>query len=121
MYIIIYPWIDHSLEPSKVSKVSKISKELTWKQTSIYDFHDGSNESDYGRFMIDESPKRKKAPRNNTQKRLKRDYDGDVDVLSDVPKNGIEELLKASAYTLGNGAQRLDVTYVSNHSTNHDN
>lgn len=86
------------------------AKELTWKQTSIYDFHDGSNESDYGRFTIDESPKRKRAPRINTQKRLKRDYDGDVDVLNDVPKNGIEELLKASAYTLGNGAQRLDVT-----------
>ena len=92
---------DHPLEAPK---------ELTWKQTSIYDFHDGSNESDYGRFMIDESPKRKRTPRANTQKRLKRDYDGDVDVLSDVPKNGIEELLKASAYTLGNGAQRLDVT-----------
>ncbi|XP_053974344.1 histone lysine demethylase PHF8-like isoform X3 [Hylaeus volcanicus] len=86
------------------------TKELTWKQTSIYDFHDGSNESDYGRFTIDESPKRKRTPKANTQKRLKHDYDGDVDVLSDVPKNGIEELLKASAYTLGNGAQRLDVT-----------
>ncbi|XP_060818110.1 histone lysine demethylase PHF8-like isoform X3 [Bombus pascuorum] len=86
------------------------SKELTWKQTSIYDFHDGSNESDYGRFTIDESPKRKRAPKTNTQKRLKRDYDGDVDVLNDVPKNGIEELLKASVYTLGNGTQRLDVT-----------
>lgn len=95
---------DHSLGPSK---------ELTWKQTSIYDFHDGSNESDYGRFTIDESPKRKRAPRSNAQKRLKRDYDGDVDVLSDAPKNGIEELLKASAYTLGNGTQRLDPTYVS--------
>ncbi|XP_031834180.1 histone lysine demethylase PHF8 isoform X2 [Nomia melanderi] len=86
------------------------SKELTWKQTSIYDFHDGSNESDYGRLTVDESPKRKRAPRANAQKRVKRDYDGDVDILSDVPKNGIEELLKASAYTLGNGAQRLDVT-----------
>lgn len=88
------------------------SKELTWKQTSIYDFHDGSNESDYGRLTVDESPKRKRAPRANAQKRVKRDYDGDVDILSDVPKNGIEELLKASVYTLGNGAQRLDVTYV---------
>ncbi|CAD1477112.1 unnamed protein product, partial [Heterotrigona itama] len=86
------------------------SKELTWKQTSIYDFHDGSSESDYGRFTIDESPKRKRTPKTSAQKRLKRDYDGDVDVLNDVPKNGIEELLKASAYTLGNGAQRLDVT-----------
>ncbi|XP_033342204.2 histone lysine demethylase PHF8 isoform X2 [Megalopta genalis] len=86
------------------------TKDLTWKQTSIYDFHDGSNESDYGRLTVDESPKRKKTPRTNAQKRVKRDYDGDVDILSDVPKNGIEELLKASAYTLGNGTQRLDVT-----------
>ncbi|XP_078048571.1 histone lysine demethylase PHF8 isoform X1 [Augochlora pura] len=86
------------------------TKDLTWKQTSIYDFHDGSNESDFGRLTVDESPKRKKTVRTNAQKRLKRDYDGDVDILSDVPKNGIEELLKASAYTLGNGAQRLDVT-----------
>ncbi|XP_072747307.1 histone lysine demethylase PHF8 isoform X1 [Anoplolepis gracilipes] len=82
---------------------------LPWNQTSsVYDFHDGSNESDYG-LVIDESQKRKRAPRSNTQKRFKRDYDGDVDVLSDAPKNGIEELLKASAYTLGNGAQRIDV------------
>ncbi|XP_076641977.1 histone lysine demethylase PHF8 isoform X2 [Halictus rubicundus] len=86
------------------------TKDLTWKQTSIYDFHDGSNESDYGRLTVDESPKRKRTPKTNAQKRVKRDYDGDVDILSDVPKNGIEELLKASAYTLGNGAQRLDVT-----------
>ncbi|CAL7937252.1 unnamed protein product [Xylocopa violacea] len=93
--------VDHPIGPSK---------ELTWKQTSIYDFHDGSNESDYGRFTIDESPKRKRSSKANAQKRLKRDYDEDVDVLNDIPKNGIEELLKASAYTLGNGAQRLDVT-----------
>ncbi|KAG7207012.1 hypothetical protein KM043_000902 [Ampulex compressa] len=86
------------------------SKELNWKQTSVYDFHDGSNESDYGKFTIDESPKRKRTSRSNAQKRLKRDYDGDIDVLSDTPKNGIEELLKASAYTLGNGTQRLDIT-----------
>ncbi|XP_076276878.1 histone lysine demethylase PHF8 isoform X1 [Lasioglossum baleicum] len=86
------------------------TKDLTWKQTSIYDFHDGSNESDYGRLTVDESPKRKRTPKTNAQKRVKRDYDGDVDILNDVPKNGIEELLKASAYTLGNGAQRLDVT-----------
>lgn len=85
---------------------------LPWNQTSsVYDFHDGSNESDYG-LVIDESQKRKRAPRSSAQKRFKRDYDGDVDVLNDAPKNGIEELLKASAYTLGNGAQRIDVVYV---------
>lgn len=82
---------------------------LSWNQTSsVYDFHDGSNESDYG-LVIDESQKRKRAPRS---KRLKRDFDGNVDVLNNAPKNGIEELLKASAYTLGNGTPRVDVTYV---------
>ncbi|XP_043676131.1 histone lysine demethylase PHF8-like isoform X4 [Vespula pensylvanica] len=87
-----------------------VTKELAWNRTSVYDFHDGSNESDYGRFTIDESPKRRRNSKSNTQKRFKRDYDGDVDVLNDMPKNGIEELLKASAYTLGNAPQRLDIT-----------
>ncbi|XP_035721387.1 histone lysine demethylase PHF8-like isoform X2 [Vespa mandarinia] len=87
-----------------------VTKELVWNRTSVYDFHDGSNESDYGRFTIDESPKRRRNSKSNTQKRFKRDYDGDVDVLNDMPKNGIEELLKASAYTLGNAPQRLDIT-----------
>ncbi|XP_071575940.1 histone lysine demethylase PHF8 isoform X3 [Temnothorax nylanderi] len=91
----------HSFETTK--------EPLSWNQTSsVYDFHDGSNESDYG-LVIDESQKRKRAPR---PKRPKRDYDGDVDVLNNAPKNGIEELLKASAYTLGNGtpSPRVDVT-----------
>ncbi|KAL0113587.1 hypothetical protein PUN28_012621 [Cardiocondyla obscurior] len=89
----------HSFETSKDS--------LPWNQTSsVYDFHDGSNESDYG-LVIDESQKRKRAPR---AKRIKRDYDGNIDVLSNAPKNGIEELLKASAYTLGNSTPRVDVT-----------
>ncbi|EGI57244.1 PREDICTED: lysine-specific demethylase phf2-like isoform X1 [Acromyrmex echinatior] len=80
---------------------------LAWNQSSsVYDFHDGSNESDYG-LVIDESQKRKRTPKS---KRLKRDYDGDVDVLNNTPKNGIEELLKASAYTLGNNTPRVDVT-----------
>ncbi|XP_014478658.1 PREDICTED: lysine-specific demethylase 7A-like isoform X2 [Dinoponera quadriceps] len=82
---------------------------LIWKQTSVYDFHDGSNESDYGRFTIDESQKRKRTPRANPSKQFKHDYDGNVDILNDTPKNGIEELLKASVYTLGNGTQRIDV------------
>ncbi|XP_012280694.1 lysine-specific demethylase 7A isoform X2 [Orussus abietinus] len=92
--------IDHSVETPK---------EFTWKQTSIYDFHDGSNESDYGGFTIDESPKRKKTSKSPAQKKFKKDFKGDIDVLSDVPKNGIEELLKASAYTLGTAAQRLEI------------
>lgn len=83
----------------------------SWKQTSVYDFHDGSNESEFA-LVIDESQKRKRAPRSNAQKRLKRDYDGNIGVPNNAPKNGIEELLKASAYTLGNGTQRIDVTYV---------
>ncbi|XP_011348145.2 histone lysine demethylase PHF8 isoform X2 [Ooceraea biroi] len=83
---------------------------LSWNQTSsVYDFHDGSNESEYG-LVIDESQKRKRTPRSNAQKRFKRDYDGNVNVSNNAPKNGIEELLKASAYTLGNGTQRIDVT-----------
>ncbi|KAI4489620.1 hypothetical protein M0802_010930 [Mischocyttarus mexicanus] len=86
------------------------AKDLSWNCTSVYDFHDGSNESDYGKFTIDESPKRKRSSKSNTQKRIKRDYDGDIDVLNDMPKNGIEELLKASAYTLGTAPHRLDVT-----------
>lgn len=91
----------HSFETTKES--------LSWNQTSsVYDFHDGSNESDYG-LVIDETQKRKRAPRS---KRLKRDYEGDVDVLNNAPKNGIEELLKASAYTLGNSTPRIEVTYV---------
>ncbi|XP_012221555.1 histone lysine demethylase PHF8-like isoform X3 [Linepithema humile] len=93
---------DHTLETTKES--------LPWNQTSsVYDFHDGSSESDYS-LVIDESQKRKRAPKSNAQKRFKRDFDGNVDVLSNAPKNGIEELLKASAYTLGNGTQRIDVT-----------
>ncbi|XP_025153325.1 histone lysine demethylase PHF8 isoform X2 [Harpegnathos saltator] len=87
----------------------KEQQPLVWKQTSVYDFHDGSNESDYGRFTIDESQKRKRTSRANPPKQFKHDYDGNVDILNDTPKNGIEELLKASAYTLGNGTQRIDV------------
>lgn len=89
------------------------SKEHTWKQTSVYDFHDGSNESDYGGFTIDEAPKRKKSAKGNAQKKIKRFHEG-VDMMSDTPKNGIEELLKASAYAVGSGGQKLDVKYVGN-------
>ena len=83
-------------------------KELTWKQTtSVYDFHDGSNESDYGGFMIDEAPKKKKASKPpNSPKKVKR-FEPEIEP-SIAPKNGIEELLKASAYTLAAGTPRLD-------------
>ncbi|XP_043504229.1 histone lysine demethylase PHF8-like isoform X1 [Polistes fuscatus] len=99
-----------NLQNNFTSDHATVTKELSWNRTSVYDFHDGSNESDYGRFTIDESPKRRRNSKPNTQKRIKRDYDGDVDVLNDIPKNGIEELIKASVYTLGNAPQRLDVT-----------
>jgi len=95
---------DHTYETTKES--------LPWNQTSsVYDFHDGSNESEYN-LVIDESQKRKRSPRSNAQKRFKRDYDGNINVSNNTPKNGIEELLKASAYTLGSNTQRIDVTYV---------
>ncbi|XP_043479415.1 histone lysine demethylase PHF8-like isoform X1 [Leptopilina heterotoma] len=84
-------------------------KELTWKQTSVYDFHDGSNESDVEKFTIDEEPKRKKVTKA-PQKRVKRLCTQDNNIPNEtIPKNGIEELLKASAYTLGTTSQRLDV------------
>ncbi|XP_058791434.1 lysine-specific demethylase phf2-like isoform X3 [Phymastichus coffea] len=85
-------------------------KELTWKQTtSVYDFHDGSNESDYGGFTIDEAPKRKKSVKvNSTAKKAKTNFDVGP-TTNTVPTNGIEELLKASVYTLDGTAPRLDV------------
>ncbi|XP_043283043.1 histone lysine demethylase PHF8-like isoform X2 [Venturia canescens] len=85
------------------------TKELTWKQTSVYDFHDGSNESDYDGFTIDENPKRKKSTKTPGNKKVKKIIQAGVDVLSEAPKNGIEELLKASAYALPAGTQRLEV------------
>lgn len=85
-------------------------KELTWKQTSVYDFHDGSNESDYGGFTIDEAPKKKRSSKGPVQKKQKCFYDNSLELLNDAPKNGIEELLKASAYALG--GQRLNIKYV---------
>ncbi|XP_016841156.1 lysine-specific demethylase phf2 isoform X1 [Nasonia vitripennis] len=97
--------LDHAVETRK---------ELTWKQTSsVYDFHDGSNESDYGGFTIDEAPKKKKAQKqqlSSLPKKLKRSFEqSDLEGANSMPKNGIEELLKASAYTLGANAPRLDV------------
>ncbi|KAJ9581010.1 hypothetical protein L9F63_023812, partial [Diploptera punctata] len=82
---------------------------------SIYDFHD---ESDDDALMIDESPKKRKTvlePFSSlkfpNKVRLLRLYlngkqepstelevAGEVDVVSDTPKNGIDELLKASGY-----------------------
>lgn len=96
-----------------IDQTVETPKELTWKQTSVYDFHDGSNESDPGGFTIDEGPKRKKSSKTGAQKRVKKQFSGEVDVPADAPKNGIEELLKASAYTLGTAPQRLEVPYVS--------
>lgn len=86
-------------------------KELTWKQTtSVYDFHDGSNESDYGGFTIDEAPKRKKSGKAaNNPKKPKANLAAIPVSSTAAPTNGIEELLKASIYTLDGGAPKLDV------------
>ncbi|XP_034949033.1 histone lysine demethylase PHF8-like isoform X2 [Chelonus insularis] len=88
-------------------------KEFTWKQDSIYDFHDGSNESDFtGGFTIDESPKRKKSSKNSSHKKSKKSVNqemtSEIDILNNAPKNGIEELLKASAYALSSTGNQLD-------------
>ncbi|XP_033213508.1 lysine-specific demethylase phf2-like isoform X2 [Belonocnema kinseyi] len=92
-----------------IDSTVETAKEFTWKQTSVYDFHDGSNESDYGGLTVDEAPKRRKAAKSTPQKKVKRLDNNDVEVLNNIPKNGIEELLKASAYTLGTTGQRLDI------------
>lgn len=100
--------MDHSVQTQK---------EFTWKQTSVYDFHDGSNESDFGGFTIDEAPKKKKpagAKPASALKKTRKVGENQLERLaSDAPKNGIEELLKASAYTLGTGGQKTEITYVS--------
>ncbi|KAK0095206.1 hypothetical protein PV326_008979 [Microctonus aethiopoides] len=110
--------IDHSVETPK---------EFTWKQSSIYDFHDGSNESDIGGgFTIDEGPKRKKSSKCGSHKKSKKSVNNkitaDIDVSEDPPKNGIEELLKASAYALPSGGTRIDTgtptVAVSSHPVN---
>ncbi|XP_044009795.1 histone lysine demethylase PHF8-like isoform X1 [Aphidius gifuensis] len=73
------------------------STNVVQKKSSIYDFHDGSNDSDHGGFVIDETPKRKKSKNSGHKKSKKTD---NIVLHDDPPKNGIEELLKASAYTL---------------------
>lgn len=88
-------------------------KELTWKQSSIYDFHDGSNESDLGGgFTIDEHPKRKKSSKSGSNKKSKKSINQAIiagaNLESDIPKNGIEELLKASAYALSSTGNRIE-------------
>jgi lysine-specific demethylase PHF8 len=97
--------LDHAVETRK---------ELTWKQTtSVYDFHDGSNESDYSGFTIDEAPKKKKVQKsvNNIKKLKAKLYSNELEKSNNTPKNGIEELLKASVYTLSTTvASKIDVT-----------
>ncbi|XP_063971927.1 histone lysine demethylase PHF8-like isoform X1 [Diachasmimorpha longicaudata] len=82
-------------------------KEFTWKKTSIYDFHDGSNESDHGGgFTIDEAPKKKKSSKSGGNKKSKKMEQ--MQMIDDAPKNGIEELLKASAYALTSSGSRIE-------------
>lgn len=89
----------------------KLGARESSRQTSdsVYDFRD---ESDDDSLMIDELPKKRrhtlesfsslKLPsfclNGKTEPSSELDVAGEVDVVSDAPKNGIEELLKASGY-----------------------
>lgn len=88
---------------------------------SVYDFHDESDRDEEGGFTIDESPKRGKkqntTPKPKTGKPLafvfivnfctdiifsaKKKNVMNVEENPDLPQNGIESLLKASALTTG--------------------
>ncbi|XP_021927667.1 lysine-specific demethylase 7B-like [Zootermopsis nevadensis] len=89
----------------------KLGAKDSSRQTSdsVYDFHD---ESDNDSLIIDELPKKQrhalesfsslKLPslylNGRSEPNSELDVAGEVDVVSDAPKNGIEELLKASGY-----------------------
>ncbi|KAL3289651.1 hypothetical protein HHI36_023060 [Cryptolaemus montrouzieri] len=75
---------------------------LTDPTKSIYDFHDESDRDEEFSFTIDESPKRQKKPvtvpkPKAAKKRNRLNMDGNPE----LPQNGIESLLKASALTTG--------------------
>ena len=68
---------------------------------SVYDFHEDSDEDC---LKIDENPKKGSRPHHNVNAASQMfphnmEVAGEVDVVTDTPKNGIEELLKASCYT----------------------
>ncbi|XP_026274474.1 histone lysine demethylase PHF8-like isoform X2 [Frankliniella occidentalis] len=82
------------------------NKQMLISDNDIYDFHDSDEDN---RLLIDEKGGNKKVKNNFNVTVPDMDAEvfggdmevaGEVDVVSDVPKNGIEELLKASCYTL---------------------
>ncbi|EFA11284.1 lysine-specific demethylase 7B [Tribolium castaneum] len=76
---------------------------------SVYDFHDESDrDEDCFNFTIDENPPPKKSKKQSSAKfkfpanfdeKAKKGKDPVIDIDGDLPKNGIESLLKASALT----------------------
>ena len=82
------------------------NKQIVTSDNDVYDFHDSDEDN---RLLIDEKPNSKKSKNqfstNITDMNAEvfggdMEVAGEVDVVSDAPKNGIEELLKASCYTL---------------------
>lgn len=85
---------------------SVVNKQMPLTDNDVYDFHDSDEDN---RLLIDEKAGNRK---NKTQFNVNvndmnaevfggdMEVAGEVDVVSDAPKNGIEELLKASCYTL---------------------
>lgn len=82
------------------------NKQILSTDNDVYDFHDSDEDN---RLLIDEKPNSKKGKNQfnvNIHDMNPEVFGGDmevageVDVVSDAPKNGIEELLKASCYTL---------------------
>ncbi|XP_045482030.1 lysine-specific demethylase 7B-like [Harmonia axyridis] len=74
---------------------------------SVYDFHDESDREDECGFTIDESPKRqKKNNQSSKPKPAKKKNRSNLEENPDLPQNGIESLLKASALTTGEQSGR---------------
>lgn len=85
---------------------SSANKQMPLSDNDVYDFHDSDEDN---RLLIDEKAGNRKSKSqfnvniNDINTEVfggDMEVAGEVDVVSDTPKNGIEELLKASCYTL---------------------
>lgn len=76
-------------------------KEFIWKQTtSVYDFNDESDDNDYyEKFILNKATKNKKRIKSSGFNKVQTSKTRNYSDKRDTPKNGIDELLKASAYT----------------------